>query len=180
MSTSIPEIAVEGADGRSVRDKRDRSIDLAVSATLSIFGVIIIVGSTQIGLGSLNQPGSGFFPFLTGIALLLTAVASGTTSGAPATSAEDKDESSSPDTPDKNGPKTLAAIMAVALLIPLLAETTGFITITTIALIAMAKILKVRGWVRPIAVGLLSGVALWFVFVSWLLVPLPPGIFGMG
>lgn len=49
-----------------------RTIEIGVAVATALFGIIVMVGSTQVGIGwGVEGPRAGFFPFYIGLAILI-------------------------------------------------------------------------------------------------------------
>ncbi|MDN5854503.1 MAG: tripartite tricarboxylate transporter TctB family protein, partial [Actinomycetia bacterium] len=73
----------------------------------------------------------------------------------------------------------IAGVLLASLAVPLLADTTGFVVTLSAAVVAIAKIMGMPGWLKPVLLGVAFGVTSWLVFVYWLFVPLPAGSLGL-
>ena len=52
-----------------------RSVEIGVAVAMALFGLIVIVGSMQVGIGwGAEGPQSGFFPFYLGVIIMVASV----------------------------------------------------------------------------------------------------------
>lgn len=167
-----------------------RRLDVVVLAVLLAVAIVLGYSSWEEGLGTVGETGTGFFPFIASLALLLSslvALAEVFRDRSEVSASVPEDESGllldpSPPKGDLVTPELLrlVGVVACALLMPLFAEIFGFVTTLTVSVVGMAKIAGLRGWWRPVATGLIVGGLVWGLFVTWLHIPLPLGQFGLG
>ncbi len=148
--------------------------DMVVSLVLLVLGAWFMVEACRVGLGDFGNPGPGVFPLLVAALLVATSAAS---------LVEELRATSEPEPEEDFGGdvawgKILGAL-AITALVPVLAGTTGFITTLSVAIALMARLLGAAGWLRSALLGAGFGVAVWLIFVQWLLVPLPVGSLGL-
>jgi putative tricarboxylic transport membrane protein len=118
-------------------------------------------------LGTLSQPGPGFFPFWGGVVLgLLSLVHLLKTL-------------KNRDTPSLSGLKSSKLLLATGATLAylLLLETLGFVTITFLFLFLLFR-LEYKGWVFSAALALAGAVSSYALFQLWLKTQLPAGPFG--
>lgn len=158
------------------------SAETVTASTVLVLGLVYGVQAVREGLGTLAESGAGFFPLLVAVVLVgSAAVVVVQERRSPTGVAE-------PSADDDGGPlgesevywPRVAAILATALAVPFAAGVVGFVTTLSLAMAVIAKVMGMRGWWRPAALGLGFGVVTWWVFVYWLVVPLPAGVLGLG
>jgi putative tricarboxylic transport membrane protein len=126
-----------------------------------------IEGFTHLKLGTLHQPGPGFFPFWGGVVLgLLSLVLL-------LNSLKNRDRLS---LSGLKSPKFLLATGAILAYL-LLLETLGFVTITFLFLFLLLR-LEYKGWVFSAVSALGGAVSSYALFQLWLKTQLPAGPFG--
>lgn len=143
------------------------------SVLLSILGIAVMAGAVQLGIGSLQQPGAGLFPFFTGvmIAAFATVVI--------ATELDGMNEVTAL-TLDEFGGRTLAVvIMSMAGWIVLM-PFVGYIVVSFATVFALAKILGVKGFLQPLILSAGTSLAIYVLFDRLLYLDLPRGWFGPG
>ncbi|MDQ8728388.1 tripartite tricarboxylate transporter TctB family protein [Bradyrhizobium sp. LHD-71] len=141
-------------------------------AGLALSAFVVWSGYT-LGLGSINDPGSGYVMFYAGLLMILfsliilySAIKDG-------------------------GPTFLSLwrnvlwtkpLIVIALLIAftLLFETLGFLVSTIILLIALLRVIDPVAWSRAIPIAILVPLVAWYVLQKLLLIQLPSGAFGIG
>ena len=144
------------------------SRDLASSLFwLAIAIFISLEGFTHLKLGSLRQPGPGFFPFWGGVVLGVLSLVLLLNSL------------------KNRGPLSLSSLKSLKLLLVtgailaylLLLETLGFVTITFLFLFLLFR-MEYRGWVFSAVFALVGAVSSYVLFQLWLKTQLPVGPFG--
>jgi putative tricarboxylic transport membrane protein len=118
-------------------------------------------------LGSLHQPGPGFFPFWGGVvlavlSLVLIVKSRNARSTAPLIGA---------------GWIRLLVVAGAILGYVVLLERVGFVAVTFVFLVVLLR-LERRGWLFSAATAGAGTVASWVLFQLWLKTPLPVGPFG--
>jgi len=149
---------------------------MGAAISMFVFGAITAVLSLQLPLGALRMPGSGFFPFTLGLALMALAAGHGIQLHLARPKATARRDSASPAAPEGNGATRRVAlfvagvIAAVALLQPL-----GYTLSSFLLMLALLQILGIRRWYSSLAIALGSAVVCHIVFVRLLQIPLPSG-----
>ncbi|WP_235736824.1 tripartite tricarboxylate transporter TctB family protein [Nocardioides alcanivorans] len=173
MTTSPSNTPVAGPSDQAGHGVR--VVDLITSCVLLASGVAFVIAARKEGIGSMDAPESGFFPLVVGVVLVLASLGSvfeDLRNSATQLSDEDEEFGGS-----ANWSRVIG-VVAVAAVVAALASITGFITGISIGLFAMAKVAGVTGWRRPLILAVSFGVVSWLVFVYWLFIPLPVGLFG--
>jgi putative tricarboxylic transport membrane protein len=144
-----------------------RSVEIGVAIAIALFGLIIIVGSLQVGVGwGAEGPQSGFFPFYLGIIIV---AASGVNL---LETARRKSEKTFADW------SQLRMVLAITIPTTIYVAVIPWIGIYVSSMFLIAVFMMWLGSYRPTyAVGLsvLIIVATYLVFEKWFLVPLPKG-----
>ena len=144
------------------------SRDLISSLFWLAIGVFFsIEGFIHLKLGTLHQPGPGFFPFWGGVVLgLLSLVLL-------LTSLKNRHRLS------LSGLKSSKLLLATGATLAylLLLETLGFVTITFLFLFLLFR-LEYKGWVFSAFFALVGAVSSYALFQLWLKTQLPAGPFG--
>jgi len=134
-------------------------------------GIAIFVsfeGFTKLKLGTLRQPGPGFFPFWGGLllgafALILLA-----------RSLKSRQWRMSEAIPWPALILVLGALLGYLLFL----ETLGFVIVTFLFLLALFCFAEI-GWIRQIAWSVIATSIVYALFKFWLKVQLPSGLFGI-
>ena len=152
--------------------------EVVTASVLLAFGLFYGYRAVQEGVGTPSDTGPGFFPLL--VAVVLT----GASTVVLVARRRDMPAEHVPD--DEGGPvdettswPRIVGVLLAALAVPLLADTVGFVVTLSAAVVAIAKIMGMPGWLKPVVLGVAFGATAWFVFVYWLFVPLPAGSLGL-
>lgn len=141
-----------------------------VALALSLF---VVWSGIDMGMGTINDPGSGYVVFYAGLLMILFSVIM--LYGAV-----------------KDGGPTFVSLwrdvlwtkpmIVIALLIAftLAFETLGFLISTIILLIVLLRVIDPVPWVRAISIAVLVPLVCWYVLVKLLLIQLPSGVFQIG
>ncbi len=135
---------------------------------LAIAIFVTIEGFTKLKLGTLHQPGPGFFPFWGGLLL-------GTFSLmllARSLKFHDWIAASAISWP------ALSLVLAALLGYLLFLETLGFLIVTLLFLLALFCFAEL-GWVKHVALSVIATSVVYALFKFWLKVQLPLGLFGI-
>jgi putative tricarboxylic transport membrane protein len=145
------------------------SRDLTSALFWLAFAIFFSIESlTQLKLGTLHQPGPGFFPFWAGVVLgLLSLILL-------LNSLRNQERLS------LSGLKSWKLLLVAGALLAylLLLETLGFVTITFLFLFLLLR-LEYKGWVFSAVSALLGALASYAIFQLWLKTQLPTGPFGI-
>jgi len=135
------------------------------------FGIIALAGSVQLGFGSFSQPGAGLFPFFAGLMIVIAApiviLNSIIVRGC-----------ESEFVPQKNAFGTLAGMIVVFAGWILAMPTLGYVVVTFAAVLALAKLLRLEGWLKPLALSAATSLATFILFDRLLYLDLPRGLLG--
>jgi len=148
-----------------------RRHDLLSSAIFFCVGLFIAVYAPRFGIGSLNTPGTGFMPFLTGLIICCFA----TTIFLQALF-------------DKSlkveriwaGVRFQKLILSILVLTAyaLLLETLGFIIDSFLLILFLTRYMGSQSWGKSFLCAGLSSILSYLLFETWLKAQLPRGIFG--
>jgi len=137
-----------------------------------LFSVITCVEAYRLTLGTINNPGPGFFPFGAGFAMLILSLAALFQSMA----IKKKVEKTAPHEPFRwwNIVIILAAITAYAFSL----EKIGFLINTFLFICLLLKVVEPQTWKTAILGGLITTIAANLVFNVIFQTHIPSGIFG--
>lgn len=178
MSTATTRAAVD-IKNSTPNDHRlaRRSGDLIVATAVVLIGIGYGAQAVREGLGAVVKTGPGFFPLLVAVVMVVSGmvVVIHEVRLLRQTRAVDPDASADSDPHWMR----IGGILVTALAVPAIGPTVGFVVTLSSALVVMAKIMGMTGWARPVALGVIFGIALWGIFITWLFVPLPSGTIGL-
>ena len=134
-------------------------------------GLTIMIASLQVGFGRFTRPGPGLFPFFCGLILAVQSVVQWAVGkAAPEGGAE-----------TLRHPGALpkfVAMTAVLILWIVLMPLFGWIPLTFLATLAVAKIMAAEGWVKPLLLAGGNSAFLYLLFGYLLAIDLPTGFWG--
>ena len=138
-----------------------------------VLGGGIAAEGARLGLGKMEQPGIGFMPCVVGIAMavcgLLILAPPGRRSNA-------FESAILPEQAWTNLAAPLAGLFAFACVL----QPLGFVAAAFLLQFFLLKVSGTRGWMRAGALAAAITAASWLVFVVWLKLPLPKGIWLAG
>lgn len=153
---------------------RLRADTVTASIALAVAGYITFEGR-NLGIGSTNDPGSGFILFWVGLAVAALSIAllvqslrtrtDGATIGAPFTVG-------------RWG--KVIYVVALLLIYTYVLDDLGFVVATFALLILLFKTVEPQSWTVSLIGSALATGAAWLVFVAWLGTQLPAGLLGIG
>ena len=156
-----------GAGDRHAKDEGSSLLWLGVA-------VIICIGSLRLSLGSFNNPGPGFFPFVAGLVLgVLAAVVYVQARRAASSTKENK----KPVLISPGGVKKIVLTTVALLAYVVGMEYLGFLISTFIFFAFLLRSIEPQRWSVVILESLLASGVCYFIFQIWLRVELPRGIF---
>lgn len=137
------------------------------------FSLFVIWSGIDMGMGSINDPGSGYVLVYAGLLMILFSVImlySAVKDGGPTFLSLWRDVL-----------WTKPLIVIVLLIAFTLAfETVGFLISTTVLLLVLLRVIDPVPWVRAISIAVLVPLVCWYVLVKLLLIQLPSGVFQIG
>ena len=133
-------------------------------------GILVCYGATQLGLGSVTEPGSGFIFFWSGLILVILSLM------ALAESLRSSEEIAQ-ETGEMNWVK-IGLVLLSLVLYAFFLERLGFVVTTFVLLTFLLSWIEGTSWARSL--GVASGAALgsFAIFELWLKIRLPKGILG--
>ena len=143
---------------------------------LFFFGVVTVLLSLRMPIGTFRAAGTGLFPFCLGILLMVLSAAFlwGLRSKAK------KDKGSREARPEEAGSTgQMIFFLGAMVLATAFFNTLGYPLTSFLLLLALLRILRVRSWKVTLALSFLTAVASYFLFVQWLQIPLPKGFLGL-
>ena len=136
--------------------------------------VLICIGSLRLSLGSFQNPGPGFFPFIAGLVLGVLAAMVYFQARRAASSAKESEE---PLWANPGSAKKIVLMALVLLAYAVGMGYLGFLISTFIFLAFLLRIIERQRWRLVILESLLASGASYFIFKIWLQAELPGGIF---
>jgi putative tricarboxylic transport membrane protein len=146
--------------------------EVASSLGWILFGLMIAIGSTSLGLGSFRRPGPGMFHFIIGSAIILL-------SSYQIVLQFYKDSDNSKIWPHPDGLKRIIYTMLILVFYAIAIEHLGFILCTFIFFTLLLKTVGQKGWGYAMVTGLTVSMLTYIIFHMWLNVNLPKGLLGL-
>lgn len=148
-----------------------RRADNALSSTaLMLLGLAIALYANDFGLGALEEPGAGFMPFLAGGAILLSAAVG-------LIEAFRSDQADGEPTWGGGGWKPQALVLAMVFAFGVLLEDVGFLLCSFLLVFLSMRFVGGERWRSALGWSFALAVCSYVVFVVWLKVDLPSGLF---
>jgi hypothetical protein len=141
--------------------------ELVFSGLLFILGVLILVSSVQIGFGRFSKPGPGLFPFICGFILCVQSVALNLFKQR---GAERENVLSRAGAPAKFLWMMVSFVFWI-LLMPVL----GWLPLTFVVTLSIAKIMQMKGWMHPLLLAGANTAFSYLLFGYLLAIDLPNG-----
>jgi len=143
---------------------------------LLLFGLVTTLLSLRLPVGTFRAAGSGLFPLILGLLLMLLAglylVRLWLQAGGAAPAREP-----GPGAPTAR--KQLTFFLGAMLLATLLYNPLGYPLNSLLLMLALLRILGIRRWRVNLVISIATAVASYFLFVRWLDIPLPKGWIGL-
>jgi putative tricarboxylic transport membrane protein len=151
-----------------------RTADRSSSAFFLAVALIVCWASFRLSIGTLEQPGSGFFPFLGGAALAVLSAAN----LVKALRSSGKDPGLGSTTRSINW-KNILLSLAVLAAFPLLLEVLGFAPTTFLFFLLLLRVIEPQRWVVTLGFSFLAAVFFHLLFQVWIKMKFPVGVFGI-
>jgi len=138
-----------------------------------VFGAVLCVESYRLNIGTLHNPGPGFYPFVVGLTLLLFSFI------LLFSSIFLEKEGFTEKTEEKSNKKNILLIVFLLLLYAIVYEYLGFIVSTLLFIICILKIIERKRWLVAISFAIFTAAFSYVLFNLWLNANLPKGILGI-
>lgn len=144
--------------------------ELFFTFLLMVLSIVIIIVSWKYGFGILRKPGPGLYPFFIGLIILFFSIVLFILGL--------KSKSSEP-LFTKSGLKTFLLMVITFCLWIITMPILGYALVTFAVTYAFCKIMKLEGWLKPLALSIATALFIYLLFDVWLYIDLPRGIFGL-
>ena len=134
-------------------------------------GCAIIVISVQYGFGNLNKPGPGLYTVFIGLFMTVCSLWN-------VVSLVKETKGRQALFQDRSEVKKMAMVMASFILWVLGMPYLGYAAISFLAAFAIAKVMGLEGWVKPLVLSLSTSLLIYVLFDYFLYIDLPRGILG--
>ena len=139
-----------------------------------LFSVIVCIESYKLNIGTLHNPGPGFYPFCIGLTLILFSLIVLLSS-----IFLQKEEASQEKTGEKSNIKDILLVVISLFLYAIVYEHLGFVLSTFLFIIFILKIIERKKWLIAISFAIFTAAISYVVFNLWLNANLPKGILGI-
>ncbi len=150
--------------------------DIQGAIVFFLFGLITVILSLQMPIGSFRAAGSGLFPL--GLGILLMGLSFGFIGNVIWSGTEDKQENVSATEDSVSGLQVLI-FLGVIVVTTLLWTTLGHTLVSFLLMLGLLRILGFKKWSLNLIVSFLTAAGSYALFVYALKIPLPKGFFGI-
>jgi len=154
--------------------KRDEGIGGVI---LFLFGGITVILSLRMPIGTFRAAGTGLFPLLLGILLMILSVLF--LFNLLLRKEKDLEKKEAPVEASAGSLKPVILFLGMMALATLFFNFLGYPLIAFLLMAALLRILGMRRWSMNIVLSLATAVVSYFLFVQWLKIPLPKGWLGI-
>ena len=155
------------------RLKRD---EIAVGIVIFIFGGITAVLSLRMPIGTFRMAGTGMFPLILGILLMILSIAFILKIFFQGKVAEVKKE---PSAESVGSPIQLILFLGAMALATVFFNRLGYPLISFLLMLGLLRILGIKRWGLNILISVVTAVGSYLLFVKWLDIPMPKGWVGI-
>ncbi len=153
--------------------KKDEAI---AGVVIFLFGLITTVLSLRMPVGSFRMAGTGMFPLILGILLMIL---SGTSVLKIFFQGKDKKTKKEASIESSESLMQLILFFGVMVLATLFFNRLGYLLTSLLLMLALLRTLGVKKWTFILPLSLMTAIACYFLFVRWLQIPLPKGWIGI-
>ncbi|MGI8541525.1 MAG: tripartite tricarboxylate transporter TctB family protein [Rubrobacteraceae bacterium] len=166
-----------------MNDARKALPDIVGTILLVAIGAAFAIGGSGYGIfGEGGRIGPGFMPFMTGILVAVFGAMVGLEafrrSRRPEDEVPERYEIPTDGEAEASSARTVGIVFAMTLAAILLTALAGFLPAFGLLVFALVRFVEKESIVAAAAFGVGSAVAAWLVFVLFLQIPLPVGVFG--
>lgn len=136
-----------------------------------IAGILYLIGSLMLPMGTIEAPRSGLFPLLVAIFIIAMSLLPLKSSFKEAKESEEQIEPF-PKGPDRN---RVLAIATALLLFAFCLKPFGYLIPTICLMAVIVRLMGLQSWVKVALAGIITGVISFYLFAFILEVPLPRG-----
>ncbi len=152
--------------------KRDETIGGIV---LLLFGLVTVILSLKMTLGTFRMAGTGLFPLFLGIILMILSSLFILRLLLEGKEGHVKKESS--ESPESS--VQLILFLGTMVLVTLFFNKLGYSLCAFLLMVALLRVLGVKRWTLTLPLSFATAVVCYFLFVQWLKIPLPKGWIGL-
>jgi len=153
--------------------KRDEAI---VGIVIFLFGAATILLSLGMPIGTFRMAGTGMFPLILGILLMLLSGIFVLKIFYQGMAAKIKKE---PSPESSESPVQLILFLGIMVLATLFFNQLGYPLTSFLLMVALLRVLGIKRWGLNILISVVTAVGSYFLFVKWLDIPMPKGWIGI-
>ena len=150
--------------------------EIIVGVVIFFFGAITALLSLRMPIGTFRAAGTGMFPFILGILLMILSGAFILKIFFQGKEGQVEKEAS---IESSESPIQLILFLGTMALATLFFNRLGYPLTSFLLLVALLRILGVKRWGLNILVSVVTAVGSYFLFVKWLNIPMPKGWIGI-
>ena len=147
-----------------------------VGVIIFLFGLITTVLSLKMPIGTFRMAGTGMFPLLLGILLMIL---SGFFVLKIFFQGKEKQAKKEASIESSESPRQLILFLGTMVLVTLFFNKLGYPLSAFLLMLALLRVLGVKRWTLTLPLSFMTAVACYFLFVQWLKIPLPKGWIGI-
>jgi putative tricarboxylic transport membrane protein len=148
-----------------------KRLDIASAVVMMLLAGLVVAGTPELDFWDDVGPGSRFMPLwvagVTAVLSLLLIVEARRRAADPV------------DWPDRAGLRRVASTFAAIIAFVLAAPWLGFVVTTALFVVALLLIVERRPLLPSLMSGLLTAALIHAIFIAWLSIALPKGVFGV-
>lgn len=150
--------------------------EIRVGILIFLFGAVTVYLSLKMSIGTFRAAGSGLFPLCLGI--LLMGLSGSLILTVMVQEAREKGEKAVP-SGTQGSMRQVVLFMGAMVLGTLLMTPLGYPLTFFLLLLALLRILGMKGWLGNLLLSFVASAVSYFLFVQWLKIPLPKGWIGL-
>jgi hypothetical protein len=153
-----------------------KSNEIIGGIVIFLFGVVTVLLSLRMPIGTFRSAGTGLFPLCLGIILMFL---SGLFILQQFLKRRQAMEKKGSEVAASGSPNQLISFFGVMILITLFFNRLGFPLSSFLLMVALLRILGMKRWVFNLSISFITAIVCYFLFVQWLKIPLPKGWIGL-
>jgi putative tricarboxylic transport membrane protein len=150
--------------------------EIVVGIVILLFGAITTLLSLKMPIGTFRMAGTGMFPLLLGLLLMILSGAFILTIFFQGQKGQVKKEAS---IESSDSPIQLILFLGAMASATLFFNQLGYPLTSFLLMVALLRILGIKRWGLNILISVVTAVASYFLFVKWLDIPMPKGWIGL-
>jgi putative tricarboxylic transport membrane protein len=150
--------------------------EIIVGIVIFLFGAVTAVLSLRMPIGTFRMAGTGMFPLILGILLMILSGAFILKIFFQGKEEQVKKEAS---IESSESPIQLILFLGTMVLATLFFDKLGYPLISFLLMLGLLRILGMKRWGLNILISVVTAVGCYFLFVRWLAIPMPKGWIGL-